>query len=114
MPPIARPTTRTHEPGKPHPQTPLTTRKNPQRTRLPTSGLHRRYLLPIQPKPRQVLTQTKCVRQRLGFTEAQLFPVPIDPQQGPGNMTVIQHFLPVVIESRVREEGGLLVECRRV
>ena len=132
----------------------------------------------------------KRVRQRLGFTEAQLFPVDIDPQQGPGNvlmleyvhaqvtevfsafgmttvraeavadeainqamewqgtdtavgehladqlllpmalagggrfttphmsehlhsnMTVIQRFLPVVIESRVREEGGLLVECR--
>lgn len=130
----------------------------------------------------------KRVRQRLGFTQAQLFPVDIDPQQGPGNvlmleyvhaqvtevfsafgmttvraeavadeainqamewqgtdtavgehladqlllpmalagggrfttphmsehlhsnMTVIQRFLPVVIESRVREEGGLLVE----
>jgi len=132
----------------------------------------------------------KRVRQRLGFTQAQLFPVDIDPQQGPGNvlmleyvhaqvtevfsafgmttvraeavadeainqamewqgtdtavgehladqlllpmalagggrfttphmsehlhsnMTVIQRFLPVVIESHVREEGGLLVECR--
>ncbi|WP_119736101.1 RNA 3'-terminal phosphate cyclase [Pseudomonas sp. Larv2_ips] len=134
----------------------------------------------------------KRVRQRLGFTQAQLFPIDIDPQQGPGNVlmleyvhaqvtevfsafgmttvraeavadeainqamewqgtdtavgehladqlllpmalagggrfttphmsehlhsntTVIQRFLPVVIESRVREEGGLLVECRRV
>ena len=28
------------------------------------------------------------------------------------NMQVIQRFLPVVIESRVREEGGLIIECR--
>ena len=142
--------------------------------------------LPAQVSAREF----KRVRQRLGFTEAQLFPVEIDPQQGPGNvlmleyvhahvtevfsalgmatvraetvadaaidpamewqgtdtavgehladqlllpmalagggrfttphmsehlhsnMTVIQRFLPVVIESHVREEGALLVECR--
>ncbi|QHD07587.1 RNA 3'-terminal phosphate cyclase [Pseudomonas sp. R76] len=142
--------------------------------------------LPAQVSAREF----KRVRQRLGFTEAQCFPVEIDPQQGPGdvlmleyvhahvtevfsafgmatvraetvadaaidpamewqgtdtavgehladqlllpmalasggrfttphmnehlhsNMTVIQRFLPVVIESHVREEGGLLVECR--
>lgn len=28
------------------------------------------------------------------------------------NMRVIQRFLPVVIDSHVREEGGLLIECR--
>lgn len=28
------------------------------------------------------------------------------------NMQVIQRFLPMVIESRVREEGGLIIECR--
>lgn len=142
--------------------------------------------LPAQVSAREF----KRIRQRLGFTEAQCFPVEIDPQQGPGNvlmleyvhahvtevfsafgmatvraetvadaaidpamewqgtdtavgehladqlllpmalagggrfttphmsehlhsnMTVIQRFLPVVIESHVREEGGLLVECR--
>ncbi|QOQ76825.1 RNA 3'-terminal phosphate cyclase [Pseudomonas poae] len=142
--------------------------------------------LPAQVSAREF----KRTRQRLGFTEAQCFPVEIDPQQGPGNvlmleyvhahvtevfsafgmatvraetvadaaidpamewqgtdtavgehladqlllpmalagggrfttphmsehlhsnMTVIQRFLPVVIESDVREEGGLLVECR--
>lgn len=142
--------------------------------------------LPAQVSAREF----KRTRQRLGFTEAQCFPVEIDPQQGPGNvlmleyvhahvtevfsafgmatvraetvadaaidpalewqgtdtavgehladqlllpmalagggrfttphmsehlhsnMTVIQRFLPVVIESHVREEGGLLVECR--